>query len=52
MALLTDSQVREFRDLVQSALDAMDVEVATLAVIKRRLEAQIEMADLLVDRPA
>ena len=52
MALLSDAQVEEFRDLVQAALDAMDVEVATLNVIKRRLEASLEMADMLAEKTA
>ncbi|MDA4120374.1 MAG: hypothetical protein OK436_07280 [Thaumarchaeota archaeon] len=51
MALLTDEQTREIKGLVQEVLDAMDVEIATLNVIKRRLEGALISADAVLDRP-
>lgn len=52
MPLVTVDQLEEFKSLVQAALDAMDVEIATLDIIKRRLSATIEATDTVFERSA
>lgn len=43
MAYVSDDQVEELKDILRTPLDSIDVLMATLQVVKRRLEATAEM---------
>jgi hypothetical protein len=50
MALLTDEQAEEITALGREALNALEVQLATLDVVKRRLERVVTEADLVLDK--
>ena len=50
MALLTDEQAREMTTLCQEALNALEVQLATLDVVKRRLDRVLTESDVVLDK--